>query len=207
MAKAQKQQRRGIVLGETALRVGNPQEQIQLVDGFGVTVNGLVRHGNPSYEECVVAASMLKTTERAIQFAIGDFLNYLDEHMGERAHQIIDYSEGWSEKTCAVYSWLAKRIDPERRRMDRLTIRHHLLVAALTPTQQTRWLTEAAADDQETPWTVARLKAAIEANEDQPPLGWWVLVLATDEADQTALMTTLEGQNRTCKAVMRRRKS
>lgn len=194
------------MLGETALRAGDPQEQVQLADGFGVTINGLVTHGEPTFDECEMLAQMLKTTEKGIQFSIGDFLNYIEDHFGERASQIVDYSEGWSEKTCAVYSWIARRITVERRRMDRLTIRHHLLVAALAPELQTRWLTAAAADGEESPWTVARLKAAIEENEDLAPSALWVLVLVQNETDQNEFMAAMLAQGRESKAVMRRRR-
>ncbi len=208
MAKTPKKNtttRRAIVLGQTALgAVADSTVAVPITEGFSVSVNGMVVRGRPTFEQCETFGLVLRTTERGIQFAIGDYLNFIDDHLGERASQIVDYTEGWSEKTCSVYSWLAKRIAPERRRMDRLGIRHHLLVAALTPTQQERWLTKAAADSEDAPWTVKRLQDAMKEGEDLPPTGFWVLALANDEADQSALMATLEGQGRTCKAVLRR---
>lgn len=205
MATTPREPRRAIALGDTALSlVADATEAVPIVEGFSVSVNGLVVSGQPTYEACELMGTTLRTAERGIQFAIGDFLNYIDEHLGERASQIVDYSEGWSKKTCDVYSWIAKRISPERRRMDRLGIKHHLLVAGMSADKQREWL-DRAADSDEDPWTVKRLQQEIKANGDLVVTGWWVLVNANDESDQRALMATLESQGRTCKATMRRR--
>lgn len=205
MANQQRPPKRGIALGETALsRVANNVGTVPIMEGFSVDVNGLVPDGEPDFEQCETMGLVLRTAERAIQFALGDYINYLEERFGERASQIIDYSDGWSEKTCKMYSWVASRIDRDRRRMDRLGIKHHLMVAALTPDRQKYWLDRAADGDDGEPWTAARLAKAIKEGEDLAVVGWWVLVLANDEPDQRALMATLEGQGRTVKATNKR---
>lgn len=197
---------RGIALGQTALAMTATIEAVPIgVDGFAVTVNGLVVNGHPAYEEWEAAGNALRVQEKASPFALGDFLNLCEEALGEMAAQIVDYSSGWSERTCANYRWLAQRIPPERRRMDRLGIKHHQLVAALGPAQQRKWLEAAAADKEDEPWTAARLRAAIAEGEDKPPLAFWVLVACESAEDQTALLAKMEHQGRTAKAVMRRK--
>jgi len=197
--------RRAMALGETAMTVLPANVgSVPLARGFAATVNGLDITGNPSLAQCERVGVTLRVVERGGQFALGDFANYIEERFGEEASQIIDAESGWSLKTINVYRWLSTRIAKERRRMDRLGIRHHMLVAALTPTQQTKWLTQAAADDDERPWTVKRLADALTNDEDLPPSALWVLVAASSEADQASLMAALEAQGRTVKALQRR---
>ena len=196
--------RRAITLGQTALGLPPvPDETVVVGKGFKAGVNGLDIAGRPSFDAWAATGRTLRVIEKGAQFAIGDFLNYGEDRFGERASQIIDASEGWSEKTCSVYRWLSARIAKADRRMDRLTIAHHLLVAALSPAKQRQWLTSAAADGEE-PWTVARLKAAIGNGDDAPPSAFWLLVLCESESDQSALEAQLQAQGRTTKAVVRR---
>lgn len=200
---------RGIMLGSTALSVLGPtaaSSPVQISKGFRATVNGLVLEGQPSYDQALVAGTALRVFERSAPFALGDFVLYVEDKFGAAASQILDAENGWSLKTIAAYSWLAKKVPLARRRMDRLGVRHHMLVAVLTAKQQEYWLTKAAADDEEEPWTVKRLKDAIEDGGDVLPTAWWVLVEAKNEDDQRALMETLEKQGRSVKATSRRGK-
>lgn len=201
--KAKRQPRRGIALGQTALGLPQQVDSVQISDGFQVSVNGLSVVGSPEFPAWEAMGKKLVVAERGIQFAIGDFINYALEHLGEdAAYQIVDYASGWDEKTCAVYAWIAKRIDPADRRMDRLGIKHHLMVAALTPAKQRYWLGKAAADDQEKPWTTARLKA--EMTEAGDVIEYWISVKAQDMADQSALMAEMESKGRPAKATVKR---
>lgn len=198
--------RRAITLGSSALDVASDVREQELVPGFGYTARGvLVVHGTPSFEKCEAVAERLSTLEKAgPQFLIGDFLIYVEDKYGERAAQIVDSDKGWSERTLAVYRWIASRIAPERRRMDRLKIMHHQLVASLPPSQQEKWLTKAAADEDPEPWTVARLKKALDAGEDVPPTKWWVVVSASGEKDADALMERMIAEGRSAKVTQRR---
>lgn len=192
--------------GVTALTVVRTDVSIRLSPHFSMTANGLEWTGRPSIEECGVVGVTLSTAERGIQFAIGDFANYVEDVFGEEASQIIDYSEGWSESTLFVYKWMAKNVKLEHRRMDRLSVQHHLAVATLPEPLQTKWLTEAAADREDRPWTVRRMKDAIRVNGDAPETGWWLQVLCQSAADQQALQTALEQQGRIVKLLTSRRK-
>ena len=207
MTREKKPTRRAIALGDTALDlVSNQSGPLPLAPGFALTPNGLHIDGEPSFEQCADIGTLLPVAERCIQFALGDYINYMEARWGEAASQVIDYTSGWSEKTCAIYAWLAKRITPDRRRMDRLTIRHHLLVAALAPSLQTRWLTRAAADGEDRPWTVQRLQTALKASDDVTEETFWVMVAATSEEDQVMLQEAMQAEGRSCKALVRRKR-
>lgn len=179
MAKTQsKKKRRTISLGDTALSYATSITDVvdELAEGFTSTVNGLIVTGQPKLEEFTPVGVKLRVQERGSQFRIGDFYNELETRFGDDMWSVIDASEGWSLKTVENYGWLAKRIKREHRRMDRLGVRHHQLVAPLTDKQQVKWLTAAAADSEEQPWTVARLRKAIEEGEDLPVTAFFLLV-------------------------------
>ena len=199
--------RRSIALGDTALGSVSEVVSVPIMGPFSVSVNGLVVDGNPKIEVAEVMGLTLRTAERGIQFAIGDFINWAEDAYGEEAAQIIDYSDGWNEKTCNVYRWVAKRIARNDRRMDRLGIKHHIIVAALAPQSQRKWLTAASADDEEQAWTVAKLKKEMEESGEDLPVTFWVIVSCVDVPDQTALMSSLTSQGRSCKAQERKGKA
>lgn len=204
----EKDKPRSIVLGQNALTVlpANSQEPVELAEGFVVTPNGMRVAGKPPFNRWEKVGRMLCATERGIQFALGDYLNSLEAEYGDSYYQIVDYAAGWSESTCSVYRWLATRIPYQRRRMDKLGIRHHLLVAPLSPQRQDFWLGKAA-DSEDSPWTVSRLKKAIDDGSDGAVTAWWVLVAASSAEDQLALQNQLEQMGRQCKAVERRTRS
>lgn len=206
MAKSEKPIRRAIAVGATAIGSFKTIEEVPLGEGFAATVNGLVVNGTPAFERWAPIHKPLTVIERGSPFAVGDWIRYGEAHYGELASQMIDPSLGWSEKTIKNYVWISERISFERRRMDRLGIAHHQAVAALTAAQQTKWLAKAAADDEEEPWTVARLKKAIAQGGDAPATDWYVLVgpLKSGHA-QEELMARLEGQKLAVKAITRRR--
>lgn len=197
--------RRSIVLGETALMFTKRDESDArpLSEHMAVSVKGLVVEGKPTFEECERVGKQLVVTERAMQFLLGDYINYMEERWGERAAQVIDFSDGWSEETCRKYAWVAKRITPDRRRMDRLGIKHHFLVANLSPSLQTKWLTRAAADNDEKPWTYAKLKAAMDDAGELPML-YGVTAFAKSETDQAKMHDVLEANGWTAKTFVKR---
>jgi hypothetical protein len=197
--------RRAISLapGSTATLIIPNGTAVPLTPGFSVSVNGLVIHGRPKFEQWEKVGYALRVMERGAQFALGDYLNAVEDALGEKASQLIDYSEGWSESTCRVYRYVAKSVAEERRRMDRLHFAHHLAVAGLQPAAQKKWL-DRAADSEEEPWTVRRLIDALKSGEDMPEESWWMLVACNDPDDQKQLKGELEAKGRACKPVSRR---
>lgn len=195
--------RRAIAVGATAMSTTKSVKTLLIRDGFKQTVNGLIIEGDPTFEAWEAMGEHLLISERSAQFALGDYLNAVEDRLGEEASQIIDASE-WSEKTCSSYRWMAKSIALERRRMDRLGIAHHLEVAALSPAAQTKWLTKAADDENALPWTVARMRQEMKAGGEVKPTAWWVLVRCDNEKDQRKFMDQMEKAGRVVKATVRR---
>lgn len=202
---SKKEHKRAIALGDTALGTVGQILPVPLTERFAISVNGLVVTGRPKFEEWEYLAQTLRVAEKGIQFAIGDLVLQAEDQLGEEASQLMDSTE-WEQKTVEVYRWMAKQIAPERRRMDRLTVRHHLAVAALAPRLQTKWLTKAANDEGDEPWTVKRLVDAMKAGEDLPPDTWWLQVLCKSEDDQAQMQKALQAQGRTVKLLTSRKK-
>jgi hypothetical protein len=203
MAKKQ-QQRRALAIGQTIASVVSPTDAVVIGKGFKATANGLIIQGTPKFESWESTMNRLRVAEKAAPFALGDGIIWGETHFDEKASQVLDESSGWSLKTISVYRWLASRIASADRRMDRLGVSHHLLVAALTPVKQRQWLKLAAADEEDHAWTVARMRKAMKEGEDLPAEKFWVLVSANDISDQNELMERLQGEGRACKAVVRR---
>lgn len=195
--------RRAIALGATAMSTTRTVETVVIGEGFSASVNGLIVQDNPSFEAFANVGKRLRILERASQFALGDYLNQVEDRFAEEASQIVDATE-WSEKTCSSYRWLAKSIAIERRRMDRLGVAHHIEVAALSPLLQEKWLKKAADDDNELPWTVARLRQEMKAGGVLKATAFWVLVQCDNEKKQREFMAQMEKQGRICKAVVKR---
>lgn len=145
---------------------------------------------------------LLRTFERTLAFVIGDWINELEDRFGEESSQLID-ATGWSESTVRVYSWTAKKVRAELRMIDAgLSYKHHQIVAALPPSQQKHWLTQALGNG-EGPWPVSRLEKAIKSGEDLLPTKWFVVVECKDASDQAALLKQLELNGRSCKTLER----
>lgn len=199
---------RGIAFGQTAMLLLPEDEHIsELGNGFSVGTRGLIVRGRPAIGQASKTMKALGRFEKVAWAAIGDLQIYADEHYGEAASQIFDPDLGYSPKTLEAYRWMAQRIAPERRRLDRLGVKHHMLVAALSAAKQAHWLNLAAADEDDRPWTAARLAQALKVGEDELPEAFWVLVSAANEQDQMTLQEQLERDGRSCKAVVRRRRS
>jgi hypothetical protein len=192
--------------GATALAVvREPGIVVPFAPGFRLSVNGLVVDGTPSLEESDAAGTVLVVAERSSGFAIGDFVNYVEARFGEEASQIIDESHGWSLQTVKVYAWLARAVTPDVRRMDRLGVRHHMLVAEKPPGIQREWLNRAA-DAADGPWTVARMGAEMKAGGVLVETAWWVIVATAGADEQAKLIARMQAEGLSAKPLVRRKR-
>lgn len=209
VSKRDKTPRRALALGDTAMAtIVERDTGVDLTKGFRLTVNGLYPQGQPTFAESAKAGEILRVAQRADGFAIGGWANYVEQRFGEEAAQMIDAESGWNLKTLSVYQWMDKQIAPERRRMDRLTIKHHLLVAALSAAKQKLWLDRAANDDGDEPWTSTQLRDAIVKNEEElSEQAFWVITMAKNEQDANGLVASMQAQGRTAKLKVGRQRA
>ncbi len=124
---------------------------------FSLNATGLLVSGDPSYDEWEKCGSFIQRVEGAVQFWIGDWLNYGEKAYGEKyAQAVSEQQQGAWEN----YAWVANAIETSIRIED-LTWSHHLQVAKFsdTPEIQRELLQEAAAKQ----LSVSDFKALIRA--------------------------------------------
>jgi hypothetical protein len=148
----------------TGLSTHIERGQIELGQHFRLTPTELVITKKPTFDACQDFGEMLRVVDRAVQFAVGDFINYIEAEFGEDASQIVDAAD-WSETTIRVYRWVAAKVEPQRRRVE-LTFAHHQLVAELEPIEQVNWLTRAAEGSDGHPWSVSDFRKMLKAGAD-----------------------------------------
>lgn len=177
-----------------------PLMTVPIGEHFKVTPTGLEIHGDPSFEICTSFCEVLRTFERSIQFCIGDFANYMEDRFGEQASQVICAETGWSRETLRNYRWVSEKLAPEDRMIDRgLSFKHHMVVAALPPVQQRKWLDKAIGDGDGEPWSVSRLTIALKEGADIPVSSWRMMLVCSSERQRAKIAKYAELEGATVK--------
>ena len=130
-------------------------EALVIAGGVAVTSNGLVMPDNMAYEDWEVVGQRLRMFEGAVQWCIGDWLNYGERAYGEKYAQAVDVS-GRKYQTVANEAWVAGRVELSRRR-ESLSWSHHAEVASLERDEQDSLLTEAESRG----WNQKQLRDAV----------------------------------------------
>lgn len=120
---------------------------------FELTATGLQIAENVTYEEWESKLQQLRVMEGAIQWWIGDMLNYADHKWGEKYASAVDPTEA---NTWANYASISQRYDFSMR-IEKLTWTHHRIAAPVEEPRRSELLEKAA----ENRWTTRELKIAI----------------------------------------------
>lgn len=132
----------GAIQAGDALKVGE----------FELRPTGLLVPDAVQREDWEALGLVLFRLERGVQWLIGDWLVYgVRRDWGQT--EDIAQALGYSVQTLYNYAYCAGNVDFSLRR-ENLTFTHHMLVAAMEPEQQERWL--AAADSNG--WPVAEMR-------------------------------------------------
>jgi len=125
-------------------------------------------------EKWLELGTLLFRFDQSIQWLIGDWLLYGEEHEWGETEKIAD-EFGYDVKTLYDYKSVAKRV-PFNLRTDILSFGHHKLVAAKDTKEQEMWLEKAAYGDYDEesntskPWSISRLRKEMSGvNEDEKP--------------------------------------
>lgn len=131
---------------------------------FEATPTGLVvRQKDVPIELWEAYGEGLKRVEGAIQWVIGDWLNYGEAKYGETYSQAMEL---WPEAEYQNLSRWKVTAENVSSRLESLSFEHHYEVRNLDPADQKRWLSRAEAKT----WTVRELRQAIrEGNPPQIP--------------------------------------
>lgn len=135
-------------------------QQVTMADGISIRPTGLTIERTLSFEEWSLLGSRLAVLGQAIQFAIGDWLNYGERRYGETYTQAVEET-GYSVGSLMNMKFVASRIETSRRRED-LSFSHHAEVAGLAPSEQDYWL--ACAERER--WSRRRLRDELHPDID-----------------------------------------
>lgn len=155
--------------------------------------------GELSFDDWSGIGVWLEQADKAIQWWIGDWMNYGEERFGEQFAQAIE-ATGWAIATIRQYAWVCAKVPPKNRRPD-LTFFHHREVADLPVDDQAAWLDKAIAGDNDgaDPWSSDRLRREIKSKAKGGAVKIWVMVAATDQEDAESLCTKFKAEGREAK--------
>lgn len=175
-------------------------DSVHVGEKFMVTPIGLVVSGEPTFDESAAFGELLRVFDQAIQFAVGDYINFMEGTFGEQAAQVIDAETGWSESTTRVYRWVAAKVPIENRYpVSVLSFDCHQQVAALPAAEQRAWLEKAAAGDAGVSWGGARLKQEMRADAKTTTLAYGLFIEFTSVADRDIVAGEHERVGRKCR--------
>ena len=112
---------------------------------FKLTATGLVVRGAPEFDEWHRCGAILRRVEGAVQWWIGDWLNYGRATYGEKYDEATK-ALGLGEQTLTNYAYVAGNVQFSRRR-ENLSFSVHLEVAALPAAQQDAILARAEQEE------------------------------------------------------------
>ena len=137
-----------IRVGTSALELG----------AFSLKATGLVVRGKPSRAEWEQCGEVLRRIEGAVQWWIGDWLNYGEKTYGGKYDEAVA-ATGLELVTLTDYAYVAQNVRFSLRN-ENVSFSVHKLVAPLTPDAQRQILSQAA----EQKLTVSDVKALIRAD-------------------------------------------
>lgn len=130
---------------------------------FTATPIGLHIRGKPSFEVWFEYGRGLRRVEGALQWVIGDWLNYGSGSWGEKWSQATMLWPDSREGSLSAYKSVAARV-AKPTRVGELTWSHHRLVAYLPEPEQRRWLQEAIENE----WHTRELAVALQREKEKP---------------------------------------
>lgn len=111
---------------------------------FTLTKCGMGVSGAPTFEEWRQCGSFLQRSAGAVQWWVGDWLNYGEKAYGETYTAAIE-ATGLHLSVLENAKWVAKAFESSRR-LETLSFSHHAEVAALPPHEANELLTRAEAE-------------------------------------------------------------
>jgi N6-adenosine-specific RNA methylase IME4 len=139
---------------ENLIRIG--QQSLEF-GAFQLQPTGLIIGGAPSLQEWEQCGVLLRRMEGAVQWWIGDWLNYGEHTYGEKYTAGVA-TLGLEEQTLTNYAYVAQNVKFYLRR-ENLSFSVQKEVAPLSQRQQGELLDQAEANH----WTVAEMRQAIRA--------------------------------------------
>jgi hypothetical protein len=115
-------------------------ETIETRDKVQFTRSALILDYDTTYDEWENIGHFLKTANQAVQWWIGDWLNFGEKKWGDTYTQALDATD-YQQTSLRNMKWVSNIFDVSRRR-DNLTWSHHMEVASLPQDLQEYWLAQ-----------------------------------------------------------------
>lgn len=128
-------------VGELVLKHSNA---VTRCGAFQFTRAGMVVDGEPNFDEWSNAGAYLQHAAGAVQWCLGDWLNYGERKWGEMYSQAIE-ATGLDEQTLMNTKYIAGRFEFSRRR-ENLAFTHHAEVASIPTAEADAILARAESD-------------------------------------------------------------
>ncbi len=116
-----------------------------------------------TFDQWRKAGRRLATLDNALQWMIGDWLNFGRRAYGEKYREAVEITD-YELHTLHQLAWVAGTFEPHRRRAT-LSWSHHKEVAALEPPQQNLWLERAESKR----WSCMRLRSELRLAQNLGP--------------------------------------
>lgn len=154
---------------------------------FNCTSVGLEIAENTPFEDWLKIGEALQKANTAVQWWIGDWLNFGERKYGEKYSQAIEETP-YAYETLRKFANVAKKVEMGVRTPN-LSFDHHLRIAYLEPKYQAKWLKEAIKES----WSVKELRQAIRrADISGTPLLTEGLSINTELGDFRELIRKLK---------------
>ena len=124
-------------------------------DNFKFTPTGLTIKENTTIDDWIKCGKFLRRAEGAVQFWLGDWINFGEKKYGEMYSQALEESD-YGYGTLRNFAWIANKVELSSRN-DNLSFKHHQLIAGFDQKDQSRWLKRASDEE----WSVADMRKEI----------------------------------------------
>ena len=111
---------------------------VQVNHSGWLSPTGLAIPDDTPYEAWVAYGPVLFDLGQSVQWAIGDWSNFGDQHYGEKYAQEIE-ATGYAYTSIQKFRWVCSKIEFVRRRTN-VAFSLHAVVASLEPAEQDAWL-------------------------------------------------------------------
>jgi len=145
--------------------VPDSQNGIVFGDKFVLGTTGLTVLGDDeiNHDEWITLGRVLRTVDTALQWWVGDWLNYgITRKYGE-TYDTVSEILGMTTKTLQNWAYVSKHVETSLRR-EVLSFGHHALVAGMNADEQAHWLDHAEQNN----LSVAQMRQAIKGDTEQP---------------------------------------
>jgi DNA methylase len=123
------------------------------VASFHLSESGLTPVGTPSFVDWLACGQFIRSIEQSVQFWIGDWLVYGEEHFGKTDYEQAISKTGLSYQTLRIYKSVARAF-PLALRHNSVSFHHHKEIATLPPETQAQLLQQAEEEN----WPLFKLK-------------------------------------------------